>query len=58
MDGAHYLHSSIQVFLKNGQGEEEEAPTEHKAQRTGKGLGVNSKKRKENANDIENVSKS
>lgn len=56
MDGAHYLHSSIQVFLKNGQGEEK-APTERKAQRTSKGLGVNSKKRKENAKDIENISK-
>lgn len=57
VDGAHYLHSSIQVFLKNGRGEEK-APTEHKAQRTSKGLGVNSKETKENAKDIENVFKS
>lgn len=54
LDGAHYLHSSIQVFLKNGQGEEK-APTEHKAQRTSKGLGVNNKKRKK-AKDVEKLS--
>lgn len=57
VDGARYLHSSIQVFLKNGQGEEK-APTEREAQRTSKGLGVDSKKRKENAKDTENTSKS
>lgn len=44
-------------FPEKPQGEEK-APTEHKAQRTRKGLGVKSKERKDNARDIAEVSKS